>query len=90
MPELLVALTDYRQRFTALAQGYDGDLVVWWPESRFTVDAGLLRHRHKSTPYLGRTLDGVVERSFVRGNEVYRRGAPSDRPYGEILTRSAS
>jgi len=55
----------------AIAPGYDADLVVWDPEASFEVDAERLQHRHKLTPYAGRTLLGVVRRTFLRGETVY-------------------
>lgn len=55
-----------------IAPGYDADLVVWDPEASFEVDPARLRHRHKITPYAGRTLHGVVRRTLVRGEDVFR------------------
>ncbi len=55
-----------------IAPGYDADLVVWDPEASFEVDLTRLRHRHKITPYAGRTLHGVVRRTLVRGEDVFR------------------
>jgi allantoinase len=54
-----------------IAPGYDADLVVWDPEASFEVDAERLHHRHKLTPYAGRTLQGIVRRTFLRGETVY-------------------
>lgn len=51
----------------AIDVGYDADLVVWNPDRPFVVEAGRVLHRHAVTPYLGRTLSGVVERVYVRG-----------------------
>jgi allantoinase len=58
----------------SLAPGHDADLVVWRPEASFTVHGEHLHHRHPITPYGGLTLRGVVERTFLRGEEVFRRG----------------
>ncbi|MDQ2667783.1 MAG: allantoinase AllB [Gemmatimonadota bacterium] len=54
-----------------IAVGADADLVVWDPEASFVVDAAQLRHRHLITPYLGRTLTGVVKATYVGGRPVY-------------------
>jgi allantoinase len=51
----------------ALVAGYDADLTIWAPEETFTVTPGLIRHRHKVTPYLGAELQGVVKATWVRG-----------------------
>jgi allantoinase len=68
--------------------GYDADLVVFDPEAEFSVDPASLRHRHPVTPYLGRRLSGVVERTYLRGVPVYRRGeTEAPQPRGQLLTR---
>ena len=56
-----------------LAAGYDADIVVWNPDASFTVDPAKLEHRNKITPYAGRKLYGVVERTFVGGKQVFAR-----------------
>lgn len=71
----------------AIAPGCDADFVVWDPDARFVVDPERLEHRHKLTPYAGRTLDGVVHKTFVRGVAVYDEGAFADRPTGELILR---
>jgi allantoinase len=67
----------------AIAPGYDADLVVWDPEASFEVRPEELQHRHKITPYAGRTLAGVVRRTFVRGETVYDVSKVS----GQLLRR---
>lgn len=71
----------------SIASGYDADLVVWNPEKRFTVRAGMLRHRHKLTPYEGESLLGVVEATFLRGDRIYDRGDYLGGPRGLLLRR---
>lgn len=54
----------------SIAVGKDADLIVFDPDASFEITADRIRHRHKVTPYLGRTLFGVVERTYLRGNEI--------------------
>jgi allantoinase len=55
--------------------GCDADLVIWDPEASFVVKEEDIQHRHKLTPYAGRTLNGVVERTLVGGRTVYMDGS---------------
>lgn len=71
----------------AIASNYDADVVVWNPEEKFTVEPSMIRHRHKITPYEGRTLYGKVEMTFLRGNKIFENGRFMDGPSGKILLR---
>jgi allantoinase len=66
-----------------IAPGYDADLVAFDDTASFTVDPARLRHRHPVTPYAGRTLTGVVRRTWLRGRVV------GTAPAGRLLTRKA-
>jgi allantoinase len=77
------------QRKGALAPGRDADLVVWSPEQEFTVRAGDLLQRHPLTPYLGRTLAGVVQATYLRGERVFTRGTGVVGAQGVMLHREA-
>ncbi|MCK9900031.1 allantoinase AllB [Frankia sp. Cpl3] len=66
-----------------IAVGADADLVVFDPDGSFLVEPSLLRHRHPLTPYAGRTLDGLVLATYLRGHR-----ADGDRPVrGRLLER---
>jgi len=68
-----------------IAPGRDADLVVFDPESTFTVDPTILQHRHRATPYEGRVLLGRVETTYLRGRAVYRSNGFSESPRGRSL-----
>jgi allantoinase len=70
----------------ALAPGYDADLVIWDPEASFSVEPERLHHRHKLTPYAGRTLYGAVRRTVLRGETIYQDGDLVGPPRGRLLT----
>jgi allantoinase len=83
-PARLAGLGDRKGR---IAPGYDADLVVWDPEASFEVDPRKLHHRHKVTPYAGRTLNGVVRQTLLRGKTVYDSGQVSEPPSGKLLAK---
>ncbi|MBL8921297.1 MAG: allantoinase AllB [Myxococcaceae bacterium] len=67
------ALAGLASRKGQLAPGFDADLVVWDDTATFEVKAAEVRHRHKLTPYAGRTLRGVVHQTFVGGRLAWSR-----------------
>jgi allantoinase len=71
----------------AIAPSLDADLVLWHPDKEFVVSETDLRHRHSITPWLGRTLAGVVEATYLRGEQVYARDAVDPPARGRLLTR---
>jgi allantoinase len=84
-PARLVGLEGRKGR---IAAGYDADLVLWDPDGEQVVEAEMLLHRHKLTPYLGRRLPGVVEATYVRGELAYdRRTGPAVAPPGRLIQR---
>ncbi len=70
----------------AIEVGRDADLCVFAPDEEFTVDAAELFHRNAVSAYHGRTLTGVVRRTWLRGREV--TGSVDDgAPHGKLLER---
>ena len=81
-PAKLAGLASYKG---AIAAGYDADLVVFDPDAMFTLTENALHYRHPVSPYLGETLRGKVEATFVRGNAVYQQGSFPGNPTGRSL-----
>ena len=65
-PAGLVGLADRG----AIAPGLRADFCVLAPEDTFVVDPAKLRHRNPVSPYAGRTLFGVVERTWLAGRPI--------------------
>ena len=88
-PAKLVGLEN---RKGSIAAGYDADIVIWNPAKGFSVAGAALHHRHKLTPYEGRVLNGVVEKTFLRGRKIYDSGEFISEPRGLLLagTRNAN
>lgn len=68
-----------------IVPGADADLVVVDPETSFTVEARELYHRHPITPYDGRTLNGRVEKVWLRGQPVFDRRSGVASPRGRTI-----
>jgi allantoinase len=71
----------------AIKSGADADIVIWNPDAEFRVDAAMLEHRHKLTPYAGELLHGVIEKTLVRGQIVYDSGEFISSFGGQTLLR---
>jgi allantoinase len=81
MPARLAGL----DRKGAIEPGYDADLVIIDPDAALTVGADQLHPHDPLTPYRGRRLHGVVERTYLRGRPIYERGKAIEGPAGRVL-----
>ncbi len=70
-----------------IAPGCDADLVLWEPDTEWTVDATQLQQRHPLTPYHGLTLAGRVRATYLRGTLIYHSGSFPHPPMGRLLDR---
>ena len=57
-----------------LAVGADADMVVIDPRGKSMVAKEQLFYKMKWTPYMGKELDGVIEKTILRGTTVYSAG----------------
>jgi allantoinase len=79
-----------QQRKGSLAVGCDADIVCWNPEEQFRVDPAMIHHRNKLTPYAGQLLQGVVQKTFLRGRKIYDGGEFVGSPEGIFLRRNGT
>jgi allantoinase len=68
-----------------IAVGADADICAWDPDAELVVEPRRLQQRHKSTPYAGRRLRGVVRTTFVRGRRVWDRDRLAAAAIGQLL-----
>jgi len=71
----------------SIAPGKDADLVVWDPDASFRLDPSQIEHRHKITPYAGRTLFGTVRATWVGGRKIYDNGSHIGSASGRWISR---
>ncbi|MDE2490743.1 MAG: allantoinase AllB [Elusimicrobia bacterium] len=72
-----------------LEKGRDADVLIFDDAALFDVEAAGVRHRHKTTPYLGRRLLGAVEALYLRGLPAFERERPAAGRRGRMLLRRA-
>jgi allantoinase len=66
--------------------GADGDFVIWNPDETFVLTKEMIEFKNKVTPYMGRTLHGVIKETYVRGQKVWSQGKlQSETPLGKLL-----
>jgi len=81
------ALCGWQNKKGKIARGCQADLVIWDPQRRFTVNADVIVHKHRVTPYLNEELYGVVEQTWLSGEQIYYHGDYLELNKGKIITR---
>ncbi|MGW4731133.1 allantoinase AllB [Streptomyces shenzhenensis] len=81
------ALVGLDARKGAIAPGRDADFAVLAPDAAFTVDPARLQHRNRVTAYAGKTLYGVVQSTWLRGERIVADGEFTE-PRGRLLSRT--
>lgn len=70
----------------SIEAGNDADLIVFDPDAEFMVDARSFAPQRLQTPYLGRTLRGVIQCTYLRGIPIFcREKNVAPQPRGRLL-----
>ena len=72
----------------SLEPNREASFIIFDTEAEFTVTPGKLHYRHPISAYMGETLRGTVQATYLRGKPIYQNGLISDTPYGHELTLS--
>lgn len=83
-PALFAGLGERKGR---IAVGYDADICVFDDVCEYLISADMIKYRHRITPYEGRRVTGLIEKTFLRGREVFAAGNILGKPVGEALLR---
>lgn len=65
--------------------GKDADLIVFDPDEETIIKEEDILHKHKITPYLGKSVQGTVIRTIVRGSTVYQKDGDFPPPMGKFI-----
>jgi allantoinase len=79
------ALAGFAGRIGSLEAGREANFVVFDPDGEFVVTPERLHYRHPISPYMGETLKGIVEATYLRGEPVYRGGVFMGQSRGREL-----
>ena len=76
------ALAGIGDQAGTLAAGREANFVVFDSDATFMVEADKLHYRHRISPYLGETLYGIVQATYLRGEPVFHNGEIKGAPRG--------
>jgi allantoinase len=68
-----------------IAVGYDADLALVDFAAIQTISPEMLHQRNRISPYIGRSLQGVVRSTIRRGKIIYRDGAIAAQTHGRLV-----
>jgi len=68
-----------------IAVGFDADVALVNVNACYELKRDHLLDRHKLSPYVGRTFHGLVRRTILRGNTIFRDGKVDGPPRGRFV-----
>ncbi|MGI9285163.1 MAG: allantoinase AllB [Pseudomonadales bacterium] len=81
------AFAGLAQRKGRIAPGFDADLTVFDADSSYVITPDMIKYRHKITPYESKQVTGVVEKTYLRGQQGYVDGELPGKPVGQAILR---
>ncbi|MDX1475533.1 MAG: allantoinase AllB, partial [Reinekea sp.] len=73
----------------SIANGQQAAFCVFDPDGQCTVTPEIIHHRHKISPYVGKTLQGVVVATLLAGQTIYQQGEFVGSARGRALLKEA-
>ncbi len=71
----------------SLKVGYDADIVIWNPDETSTIQEKDIIFKHKISPYIAQTLNGVIIETIVMGEPVYKNKIITNKNKGKWLLK---
>lgn len=84
-PAKLLGLQDHKGKIVV---DYDADLVVWDDEKEFIITGEIIQHKNKITPYINKTLSGIIEQTYLAGRKVFENGNFSALNKGKVIYKN--
>ena len=69
----------------AIEMGLDADCTLVKLDTPYMLSSEELQYRHKSSPYLGKQLRGIVRRTMLRGRTIYKDGLVQATRMGQLI-----
>ena len=82
------ALAGLGDQAGALLPGRDANFILFDPEATHTISPETLHYRHPISPYVGETLRGLVQATYLRGIPVFQHGSFAPIPTGREVALS--
>ncbi|KAK5105517.1 Allantoinase [Lithohypha guttulata] len=62
----------------SISVGFDADFCVFDDESDWIVEPSTMLFRNKCSPYQGKTMNGMVKETWLRGRPIFVKGAQNE------------
>lgn len=81
-PAEVAGLGDFKGK---IAVGYDADFCVFDANTDYTITAECIKHKHKVSPYIGKTVTGLIRQTWLRGHCVFHEDEYLGKAMGKSL-----
>ncbi|MGL4610907.1 MAG: allantoinase [Trueperaceae bacterium] len=71
-----------------IKEGFDADLTLMDLDSCETLTKEKLFYRHKQSPYVGQTFQGVIKQTLLRGQVIFKDGKITTTRNGKFVSPS--
>ncbi len=70
-----------------IAEGQTADLCIFDPEAQYTIHKDMIHHKHKVTPFEGKSVFGEIKETWLKGQKIFDRGEFITERLGQPLLK---